>query len=233
MNNIIPELSNPVNFYLFPYLIEIKKYLLTVCDIHSVYIRGSLAQNIFQQNLSDIDIIILYHKHVPPYINNIKEHVEEIIEKYENNIHLDLLQLSYDEAITVSNIRFCLKTKSIPLLIGRSGFDIRIVIKDYKIKDIPKTNLSNINKFLEIVKYHNTPTLNRHHHFIAKKIIRSLYEKYLDKIKVWIISCKEIFNSLSKIKVFLSDYEACLLSKSSLVLQNKYKFKPNDFNISL
>lgn len=233
MNNIIPELNNQVNFYLFPYLIEIKKYLLTVCEIHSVYVRGSLAQNIFQQNLSDIDIIILYHKQVPSDRDEIEKHIEEIISNHEDNIHLDLLQLSYDEAINVSNIRFCLKTKSIPLLIGKCGFDIRKIINDYKIKDIPKNNLANINKFLEIVKYNNPPTLSRHHHFIAKKIIRSLYEKYIDKIKTWIISCKEIYNSLSKIRVFLSDYEFYLLSKSSLVLQNKYKFKSIDFSKSI
>jgi hypothetical protein len=230
MNNLIPELNNKFQFNLFPYIFEIKSFLNTIKDVNSAYLYGSLVQSRFEYGIIDIDIIVLYNIMNSQYSCFVKEQIETILAKFLPDFHLNITQLCISKLQKEVNTIFILKTKSVPILISKDGYDIRKRIKSYKIKDVPNVTYQNINKQLFEYRTKNQPSLDRHHQYIARKIILALYEKYINEIGKWYPLYHDMIREIIKLDKnnIISPNESTLFKKSILVLQNKYKFKIND-----
>ena len=233
MNNLISELSNRFQFNLFPYIFDIKNFLNTVKDVNSAYLYGSIAQNNFEYGIVDINIIVLYNGNPGFYYQYscfVKSQIENILGKYLPDYHLNITQQCISNLAKDANTIFTLKTNAIPILISKTGSDIRKRIKSYRIKDIPKVTYQNIDKYLIEYRTKNKPTLDRHHQFIAKKIILALYEKYINEIGIWYPLYHDMIKELIKLdkKNSINKNESTIFKKSILVLQDKYKFEIND-----
>ena len=230
MNNLIPELNNKFQFNLFPYIFEIKNFLNTIKDINSAYIYGSLVQSRFEYGIIDIDLIVLYNVMNSYYSCFVREQIEKILAKFLPDFHLNITQLCISKLQKDSNTIFTLKTKSVPILISKDGYDVRKRIKPYKVKDVPKVTYQNINKYLLEYRTKNQPRLDRHHQYIARKIILALYEKYINEIGKWYPLYHDMIRVIIKLdkKNIISLNESSLFKKSILVLQNKYRFEIND-----
>ena len=232
MNNVIPELSHKFQFNLFPYIFEIKNFLNTVTDINSAYIYGSLAQSSFEFGIIDIDLIVLYNQMNYQYSCFVREQIEKILAKFLPDFHLNITQLCISKLQKENNTIFILKTKSVPILISKKGYDIRKRIKPFRVKDVPQVTYKNINKYLLEYRTKNQPRLDRHHQFIARKVILALYEKYINEIGRWYPLYHDMIKEIIKLdkKKVINSKESSIFKKSILVLQNKYKFEINDLN---
>ena len=225
---IIPQIKNNFKFNLFPFIFEIKNFLQTIKEINSAYLFDSLAINTFEFNIIEIHMIIVYNKMSSKYSCFVRNQIENILNRYLIDYHLNIIQLCISDLPKNNDVSFLLKTKSIPFMISTNGIDVRNNIKNFTFNDFLNLNLFSKQKELLLKK---TPKIDKEHYFLAKKFILGIYEKYFNYINKWLLSYYDIINELLilvKTKK-INDKDKIILQKSISVLKKEYKFKPDDF----
>ena len=215
MNIIIPQIDNKFKFNLFPFIYEVKNFLETVSEINSAYLFDSLAFNVFEFNIVEIHMVIVYNKMSSKYSCFVKNQIEIILNKFLIDYHLNLIQVCVGDLEANRNVSFILKTKSIPFMISSKGSDIRKNINNFSLSNFPKINLH----YIKQNKSH--PKIKKEYYFLAKKNILSLYEKYIDDIKVWLISYYDIINKLQNLQKSnkMDKIDSNIFKKSVLTLK--------------
>lgn len=180
-----------------------------------LFIRGSLAYN--NNNPFDLDFIVF---------NNNYDKIYNVINIfYKNKYKIDLLLLEYSELDEY--FKFVIKHKSVPL--NDSAKNIFNKIKTFNFNEIPVKNLHRINSYLQ------NPNLTKksNYIYISKLIIRSLYEKYIKYINLWLLDLKDIYYELKNIHILTND-EKYLLETANFILANKnHNYKISFKNLTI
>ena len=180
-----------------------------------IFIRGSY---IYSNTPFDIDLIIINEDYIELYLRNI---INIFYPKIKNDI-LFLKKIDLED----NYFRFLIKHKSYPLNLYAKN--ITDNINKFTFSNFPKKKLYIVNEYLKNFNYYHL----KNYIFIAKLIIRALYEKYIIKINKWLIDLKVIYIELNKIK--LEPNEKKLLEISNYILKSKtnYIFEYNKQKIN-
>lgn len=180
-----------------------------------IFIRGSY---IYSNTPFDIDLIIINEDYIELYLRNI---INIFYPKIKNDI-LFLKKIDLED----NYFKFLIKHKSYPLNLYAEN--ITNYINNFTFDNFPKKKLYIVNEYLKNFNYYHL----KNYIFIAKLIIRALYEKYIIKINKWLIDLKVIYIELNKIK--LEPNEKKLLEISNYILKSKtyYIFEYNKQKIN-
>jgi hypothetical protein len=203
--------------------------------LHSVYLRGSISRNEFNNNISDIDIVFIYTN--ISYKNQVINTLNNLLSEEFLDLYLDLIHISLYDILTYNTL-FFLKYKS-TLFVGNSNL-IEHIKNDTSITDtnIPCLNFIKIVSYIDTILYPISPntivSIQTKHRLVSvlKKCIRAVFEYFFYTKKIFIYnSClkkqSEQIISLSN----LTETEELLKNKvvyfSSLIeyfmLNNFYK----------
>ena len=200
--------------------LKLQKYLKYFNLYHiPVFIRGSF---IYSNNPFDLDIIIIKNKQYEKNYNFLLFNLQNDI-KLNYNLKLDILELELYELNNYYN--FLIKHKSVPL--NNHAKVIFGKIKNYNFSEIPKKNYENINFYLQNFKNSTKAQI-----FISKKILRALYEKYLNNINIWAMDLKYIYILLKKTNLTKKEYELIKICNKILKTKNKINYCFNKIIIS-
>ena len=109
---IINQIKNNFKFNLFPFIFEIKNFLQNKKQINSAYLFDSLAINTFEFNIIEIHMIVVYNKMSSNYFCFVRNQIENILNRYLVDYHLNIIQLCISDLPKNKDVSFLLSGSS-------------------------------------------------------------------------------------------------------------------------